>query len=334
MRRIILLFADWVMKKNLWIILWICSLFFGMWICSAQASNWAITVSTIERPPFVIGNSSDTITWFSIELWELIATRLDISYEYRLHTSFSDMIDSVKNKESSLAVANISITSEREEVMDFSFPIYDSWLRILVQKDAITSSSTESFFGVVWWSNILSILSVLLLLIVILLLVFTFQWKKYKSRLSIAFYSLWLWIFSYMMLEYKNIKSTNIPNYAISSYKDLEWKKIWVGKNTTMSRFLDGKSIAYIAYDDYQQSLTALESWVVDAIIADAPVAKYYANNDWKNKVMVTWKSFSPDKIAIAINKDIELLEDINTALLQIKEEWTYDILKEKWFWT
>ena len=45
---------------------------------------------------------------------------------------FADMLDAVETGRADLAVANISVTSAREEVFDFSRPIFGSGLQILV----------------------------------------------------------------------------------------------------------------------------------------------------------------------------------------------------------
>jgi polar amino acid transport system substrate-binding protein len=44
------------------------------------------------------------------------------------------MISSVENKKSDLAIANITITSDREKKMDFSQPIFDSGLQLITSK--------------------------------------------------------------------------------------------------------------------------------------------------------------------------------------------------------
>jgi ABC-type amino acid transport substrate-binding protein len=71
-------------------------------------------------------NEQSEWTGFSIELWQLIAKNLELEYKFRENIYFSDMIERVKNENYDLAVANISVTSEREKHIDFSQPIYDS----------------------------------------------------------------------------------------------------------------------------------------------------------------------------------------------------------------
>lgn len=45
------------------------------------------------------------------------------------------MLKSVEENNSHLAIANISITSGRERTMDFSYPIYDSGIVVLIPKE-------------------------------------------------------------------------------------------------------------------------------------------------------------------------------------------------------
>lgn len=54
-----------------------------------------------------------------------------------------------------------------------------------------------------------------------------------------------------------------------------------------MSKFLDHKGIHYTAYSDYKNSLIALEKGEINALVADAPVAEYYAHHDGKEKVQL-----------------------------------------------
>ena len=60
------------------------------------------------------------------------------------------MIDGVKQGTFDAAVANISVTSERESFLDFSQPIYDSGLILAVNKNL----SETSILKTIWESGI------------------------------------------------------------------------------------------------------------------------------------------------------------------------------------
>jgi len=73
---------------------------------------------------------------FSIELWQVLATQLNVRSEFVTAFSFSEMLEAVKNGSVDAAIANISITSAREEVVDFSQPIFDAGLQILIRENS------------------------------------------------------------------------------------------------------------------------------------------------------------------------------------------------------
>ena len=85
-----------------------------------------IIVATIDRPPFSYHDEKNVLTGFSVELWEKIAAK------------------------NALAIANISVTSGREKIADFSQPIIQSGMVIAVKK-----GSNNSIFRLIWESGII-----------------------------------------------------------------------------------------------------------------------------------------------------------------------------------
>lgn len=73
-------------------------------------------------------------TGFEIELWEAIAEENDWTYEYNT-MNFSGIITALQTGRVDGAIAAITITSQREETMDFSHAYYDSGLMLMVRSD-------------------------------------------------------------------------------------------------------------------------------------------------------------------------------------------------------
>lgn len=88
-----------------------------------------VAVKPIE--PFVVA-TDDGWAGFSIDLWESLADRLGASFDYVEVDSVQGQLDAVAGGDADVAVAAISITSEREEAVDFSQPMYESGLQVLV----------------------------------------------------------------------------------------------------------------------------------------------------------------------------------------------------------
>ena len=74
-----------------------------------------------------------------------------------------------------------------------------------------------------------------------------------------------------------------------------------------------------------------LQNGRVDAIVIDIPVAERYSRND--DSLKIVSGNFEEEHYGIAVAKENEeLLEQINDALRELKEDGTYDRLIEKWF--
>lgn len=289
------------------------------------------TIWTIERKPFVYYDTDQNwweLTWFSIELMEEIAKRNDIEYTYQVEETFAEMIDNVSTATVDLAVANISITSAREKILDFSYPIYDSWLQVLIANPELAWSG----------KTIQKIVLVLFGLICVHLIV-----SRYKNVFgcipaSWLLMAVWICWCGYMVVNVSaNRAGSGSPDSELSEttavpYKLLQSNKLWVAVWTSMSEFLDKKKISYKAYDDFTDSLQALQDGKVSAVVGDAAVSKYFANHEWASQVLLAGSVFEVDKIWIAFPADSELREIMNRSLLQIQEDGTYERLVEKYF--
>jgi polar amino acid transport system substrate-binding protein len=118
----------------------------------------------------------------------------------------------------------------------------------------------------------------------------------------------------------------------INSYRDLVGKRVGVGEGSAMAKFLDVKNISYRRYEDFNAALRALEAGEIDATIGDAPVVQYYALHQGAGKVTLAGPVFQADTFGIALPTGSDILEQVNTTLLDIREDGTYERLRVKWF--
>lgn len=72
------------------------------------------------------------LTGFDVELFEAIAKEIGIKFKWQT-MDFNGIIPALQSRSIDAAVAGITIKSDREKVVDFSHPYYDSGLIILVR---------------------------------------------------------------------------------------------------------------------------------------------------------------------------------------------------------
>lgn len=331
----------------------------------ASAHAKELQIGTIERAPLSFMNEQSEWTGFSIELWQLIAKNLELEYKFRENIYFSDMIERVKNENYDLAVANISVTSEREKHIDFSQPIYDSWLIIASNKE----HNNSSLLTIIWESGILkAAFWVFITLIVVGHIMWLFEWgwhpyfrKKYpqwafdafwwafiivtmwwfenerpRKTLGRLFAFFWIVIGLFFISAFTaNITSSLTVNQlqsSIKDYNDLKGKKVGVWAGTLFSDFLEKHNIEYIEYQDFWEALGAVESWEIDATIGETAILWYYLKNNPRSNVVLSGEAFAANKFAFAFRQNSHLVEQVNIELLKLRENGEYDILFKKYF--
>ncbi|MFZ4681450.1 MAG: transporter substrate-binding domain-containing protein [Terrimicrobiaceae bacterium] len=96
-----------------------------------EASAEKIRVVTRDIEPFSFERDARR-TGFAMELWDNVARELKLEYDITTVGSAKEMVAALENKTADVAVGALSITAERETVIDFSQPFYESGLQILV----------------------------------------------------------------------------------------------------------------------------------------------------------------------------------------------------------
>ena len=84
-----------------------------------------LRVAVFIAPPMVV-EQNGSLTGFSIDLWSAIATRLKVKTSYQIMPDANAVEEAMRSKSADLSPA-IAITSVRDDVFDFSYPILGDW---------------------------------------------------------------------------------------------------------------------------------------------------------------------------------------------------------------
>ncbi len=335
----------------------------AIWAQSAAAQS--LTVATVTRPPFSMIEQG-TETGFSIELLAALAEALGWEYEIARMELFSDMLASVTDGSADLAIANISITSARETAMDFSQPIFESGLQIMVPAGAAGRSSL--------WAALLSPDLLLAIAVAFLLLMgggmlmwwFERRAQPYFDRPAAEawFPSFWwalnlvvnggfeervprtlfgrllgvllvlssLFIVSVFVAKITSAMTVEAITGSVNSVNDLYGKRVATIEGSTAAGFLDRREVGYDAYAGLEPLLAAFESGDADAVVFDAPVLSYYATHDGRDLAELAGPIFLRENYGIAFPTGSPLVEEVNQALLALRENGTYDQIHRRWF--
>lgn len=327
-------------------------------------SDKTLKVITIERRPFSLLNEG-VYSGFSVDLWQAVANDLGRRSEFVTAPTFSALLESVQAGSADVAIANISITSKREAVIDFSHPIFDSGLQIMMRVQGSSSSILSALFT--WEIFGWLALGGLVLFIAATLMWFferrsqpffqhTYRegiWRSFWWALNVVVnggfeervphtwpgrvFAVLLVISSLFVVSIFVAKITATITVGelrstVHSLSDLHGKRVGTTKGSTSEAYLKENSVRHRTFIDIKSLFTKLEQNELDAIVHDAPILAYYAQTEGKGFVQTVGKIFHKEKYGIVLKQGSLLVEPINLSLLRLRENGTYQSLVDKWF--
>lgn len=334
----------------------------------AQPRLESLRVATRLVKPFVF-EASGNLTGFSVELWNEIAKQINVKTEFVVKPTVKELLASVNAREADLGIAAISITAERELQWDFSQPMFDAGLQVLVSAQAGESSFIGNIIAGIFTRDFLLMIGLVLLLIVIPAhIVWSLERRPAGSLLTHRSYfpgifeAAWwasatlatqadqmpksatarivavIWMFSSVVfIAYFTASVTSNLTLQqlrgdIKGPEDLPGKKIASVKGSTSVDYLRQHNAEVAEFPKVEEAYEALRQGEVNAVVYDAPVLLYYAAHEGKGKVHVVGSVFRKENYGIVFPDKSPLRKRVNEALLKLKENGAYDQLYKKWF--
>ncbi|TDE37113.1 transporter substrate-binding domain-containing protein [Antarcticimicrobium sediminis] len=334
-----------------------------LWVQCAAAQT--LTVTTVTRPPFSMVEGEDE-SGFSMDL--LVALSEALGWDYRVDRvgQFSEMLGAVTDGRADLAIANISITAARESVLDFSQPIFEAGLQMMVPAD---ESSGSSLWRTILSRDLLLAIGAAFLLLLgggMLMWAFERRAQPYFDRPvhEAWFPSFWwalnlvvnggfeervprtllgrflgvilvissLFIVSVFVAKITSVMTVEAISGSVNSVNDLYGRRVATIQGSTAAGFLDRREVGYDAFDGLDPMLRAFEDGRADVVVFDAPILSHYANHAGRDVARLAGPIFLRENYGIAFPTGSRLVEDVNQALLALREDGTYDRIYRKWF--
>lgn len=328
-----------------------------------------LRVATKPLEPFVFIDD-EPLRGFSVDYWNEVAERLGVETEWVELAEVVDVIDAVSTGQADAGIAGISITAEREVLVDFSQPYYNSGRQIATQTGSGTSTATTLFNLVKSGTFLLPLAILIVLIFIVSHLVWWFErgydddfpedyrtgivealwWSTVSvitggeavkdinrpwSRLVAVF---WL-LLGLFLLAFVTARATSVLTVAelesdIAGISDLSGKNVSTVQETSTVDFLvDDAGIVAREFPDLDAALDELVRGETDAVVFDAPVIAYALNSRYQNAgLRLIEPPIGRDPYGIAVSAESELLEAINRAVIEIGRDGTLDALLLEWF--
>jgi polar amino acid transport system substrate-binding protein len=303
-------------------------------------------------------NDAGQFSGISIYLWDNIAEKLGLEYSIEQY-GLKEMLDAVAQGKADVAVSCLSITEERETIVDFSHSFYETHLAIAVKQHGILQTLKNFFYNKRIYIALGIIVGVAALIGGIFYLLEhninekLYSMKKKGGRLMEAFIAGLLFITSgpIRYYEFRTLSGRTIAAFLavgstvmiasitallastftldqmhseITGPQDLAKVKVGVVEASTSFEYLQEQGINSRTFSDRKELLAALDDGRLDAVVSDDAVLKYKikeAQAEGRYEALsVLPFVFEKQNYGFALVDESPHLEKLNQTLLSIRD--------------
>jgi len=338
---------------------------------STKNQSAELHVAAIIAPPFVM-EQDGSLTGFSIDLWNAISTRMKRTTTYEREPDVGAIEEAMRSNRVDLTVIPVFVTSARDAEFDFSLPIIEAGLQIMVRDTHQSREPTNPLWDMlrlmISRTTILWLGMAVLLVLIPAHLIWLFERRRAESLawsrnyfpgifeaaywalstlttqaegmprqwLARAFSIIWMFAGVVFVASYTAQLTTALTveqiRGAIQGPEDLPGKPVGTLAHTLAVDYLREHRAQVQEFPTIDQLSKALLDRKVDAAFTAAPLLRYYAAHEGKGQVKLVGSEINIAPASIMVQMNSPLRKRIDVALLTLREDGTYQKLYEKWF--
>jgi len=337
----------------------------------AEQTTTTLRVGLKYAPPFAMEDERGGWTGLSIELWEAVAACMAVKYRYVEYATADELLDAVNKGEVDVGVSALSVSSEREQRVDFTHVFHVGSLGALVphrSNDSATASIVQRLRKP-------GVGAAAAALVAATLLVAYGCWYLERRRGNqffsegpgSGFYQSLLWsvqlVFSgrgdpfsikhrggqLLVLLLTFFGATIVSSvtavitstltlegidHRVRSVKDLNSRSIGVMTTGRAREWALREHLAPIQVRSWPQVQRRIDEHAFDALVHDRDILKFLVKEQVLRNVRVEPLSFNPQAYAFALPSGSGLRKPVNLSLLALRDSAGWEVLENKYLGT
>ncbi|MFH1057102.1 MAG: transporter substrate-binding domain-containing protein [Pseudomonadota bacterium] len=310
-----------------------------------------LVVGTTLIEPFVLRDQDGVYRGLAMDLWDGIAEDLGLKYKV-VEFGLEDLIKAVQAGVVDVAATALTVTSYREQIIDFSHPYYHNGLSIAVPANEV--GGWEEVVHHLFSSRPVMVMGLILVGLVIMgLLLWLVERRARHTQLGDGAKgvgeSLWwaaqtlssvgygdvtpvtlagrilafIWMLVSLVLVSlftavitTALTVTNLSN-VVRDVQDLASVRVGTVAGSTSDVYLTSHRIDFFRYSTPLEGMRALADRKIDAFVFDEPVLQYIIKHELPVGLRMLPRRFDPQDYAFAVPNKSPLRKEINQALLR-----------------
>jgi len=320
-------------------------------LCALSASAQTLRVGIKAVPPFALEDGEGGWTGISVELWQRVAGQLGWQTEWVTMDSASDQVEGLAAGSIDAAVGALSMTPEREAVMDFSHAFYSTGLAIATPAQRLGWIGVAKQLLSPAFLRAVGILALLLLAVGALLWLVErkrnsaqfggsvaegigngFWWsavtmttvgygdKAPVTRLGRVLATVWMFVSVITISSFTAAIASSITlshfSTLVRGVDDLARVRSLAVEGSTGEQFLRKKGIGTLLVATPAEGLSLLRDGGAEALIYDEPLLRYLLK-DAAPGIEILPRSIQRQDYAFGLKPDFAQREALNRELLK-----------------
>ena len=332
-----------------------------------QPATAPLRVGVFVSPPFVTKDAKGEYSGYAWELWSESERRMEVKSVVQEFPSFGELLDAVIAGKVDAAVTDMFITSERERRMEFTHPIADGGLRVMVN----TKRESKLF---TLWNGLVNdgharIIGWGALIVIALAIPFAAVWRHLdkdfpqkpldafaeslyrivavtmSGKTKVTSISTWhtkviaaAWlvvgvsVVAYITSTVTSVMTKQALRGTINSVADLEGRTAGVVIKSLADQYCRDSGIAADAFQTLDEAVEALVAGKVAAVVGDGLALEAYDHSHPKLPIDEVGPLFEKRRYGIGVPSGSPLRHQLNVVLTELAESGASDKLYAKYF--
>jgi ABC-type amino acid transport substrate-binding protein len=316
-------------------------------------SGKELIIATKEAPPFVIKRADGTLHGISIDLWRRIAERLHLRYEFSEQATVQALLAGAAEGSFDAAVAALTVTADRERIVDFTQPFYSTGLGIAVPvSESRWESVSRALFSFRFFQAVLALVGIAIAAGFVVWVLERGKTEHFRGGTKGLGTGLWWSAIAMTQAGAAQNAPATLPGRIVAigwmiasiiviavftagitstltkrelqgmvhDVNDLRAARVGAPAGSAPADYLDHQRISYRGFGGPKEGLKALQAGAIDAFVYDKPLLIWLVLRDFSSTLRVLDNTFDNQNYAIALPKGSPLREMVNLPLLEETE--------------
>jgi len=333
----------------------------------SQAVPAPLRVVVKPAEPFAF-EQDGVLTGYSVELWKKTAAEAGLVFETSVVQTVPELLESVKSGAADVGVGAISITPDREKLLDFSHPFFKSGLQVMARAQG--EAGAFSAFRALFNRNVGEVVLVLLLAVFLVSHLLWMVERKINAESFPEGYVRGVWestwwsiatlisggcenkapvgvagrlvavvwmlggigLTSYITATLASAMTVSTLTAEVSGLSDLRGARVGTVAGSSAAAVLERSGFDVAGFPDVAAAAEALRAGSVKGVVYDSPILRYYISRHPASGLSLVGDPFDLQDYGFALPLGSPLRKEVNAALLKLQVSgWTNE-LENKWF--